>query len=184
MIDDPHTHHRAPTDDGYSRPIAESRTRFGPDVLDRPDLYGNYDDEALAQLRRAVESRHTRVRVYRAVPPDHARIDDGDWVTLSRAYAHDHAYADGWPIVFADVEADRVFTDGNDPMEYGYAGPAQTGLATYGETDQLPPFRDPDSPATRAYRGADPTPGRPPRSPAGTPCPHPTQPERDHRRNR
>lgn len=63
-------------------------------------------------------------------------------MTLSRAYAHDHGYvadAEDWPVVFADVLASDVWTDGNDPSEYGYAGPSLTGLHAYSEGEQLPP---------------------------------------------
>ncbi len=34
-----------------------------------------------------------------------------------------------WPIVCTEVPANLVYTDGNDLAEYGYDGPAVTGLA-------------------------------------------------------
>lgn len=134
--------HRAPTDDGYSARLHDARTRFGPDVLERPDLYGSVDEETVAQMRAAVEDPEAVLRIYRAVPPEHQEINTGDWITLSRAYAHDHGYVDDgpdWPVVCADVPADRVWTDGNDPSEYGYAGPDLTALAPYAEGEAMPP---------------------------------------------
>lgn len=134
--------HQAPTDDGYSARLHEARSQFGPDVLERPDLYGTADDETLRQMRAAVEDPAAELRIYRAVPPEHPEINDGDWVTLSRAYAHDHGYVDDgpdWPVVYADVPAERVWTDGNDPSEYGYDGPDLVDLDRYTEDEPMPP---------------------------------------------
>ncbi|PWJ23306.1 hypothetical protein ATK17_3800 [Branchiibius hedensis] len=134
--------HSAPEDDGYSAQLPAVRDRFGPDILDQPDLYGTCDDETLRQMTVAVDDPDTMVRIYRAVPPEHLEINRGDWVTLSRAYAHDHGYVDdrvAWPVVFADVPARQVWTDGNDPSEYGYGGPDLTGLDGYAESDVMPP---------------------------------------------
>lgn len=134
--------HSAPADDGYSSPLPDILKRFGPDVLDRPDLYGNCDDETLEQMRAAVADPDGTVRIYRAVPPDHLEINGGDWVTLSRGYAHDHGYVDDgpdWPVVFADVPARQVWTDGNDPSEYGYNGTAHVDLTGYAEGEPIPP---------------------------------------------
>ena len=141
MDEDYRGQHQAPTDDGYSSPVSESLTRFGPDLLERPDLYGSADEETLQQLDAAIREPGTTVRIYRAVPPDHSEINHGDWVTLSRAYAHEHGYVDDgpdWPIVFADVPARHVWTDGNDPCEQGYNGPDLRGLHPYRERDTLP----------------------------------------------
>ena len=42
-------------------------------------------------------------------------------------------------VVVADVPASRVWTDGNDPSEFGYDGPALTDLHGYREDDPFPP---------------------------------------------
>lgn len=57
--------HSAPADDGYSSPLPDILKRFGPDVLDRPDLYGNCDDETLEQMRAAVADPDGTVRYRR-----------------------------------------------------------------------------------------------------------------------
>ena len=101
-------------------------------------------------MRAAVTSPETHVRVYRAVPPEHLEINRGGWATLSREYAHTHGYVDGtddWPVVFADVPAKDVWTDGNDPSEYGYDGPSLTELQPYAEGEQMPPPGRPSSEA-------------------------------------
>lgn len=61
--------HSAPEDDGYSAQLPAVRDRFGPDILDQPDLYGTCDDETLRQMTVAVDDPDTMVRIYRAVPP-------------------------------------------------------------------------------------------------------------------
>lgn len=131
--------HRAPANDGYSMSLARALEAFGPDVLDNPDLYGTSDAETMSQLRAAVEDPDATVRIYRAVPWGHTEINPGDWITLSRSYAFDHAYAEAMAVVLADVPASRVWTDGNDPSEYGYDGPALTDLHGYREDDVFPP---------------------------------------------
>lgn len=145
--------HRAPIDDGYSRPVTDALIQFGPDVLDRPDLYGQADDETVRQLHAAVADPRAIVRIYRAVPPAFLEINPGDWVTLSRAYAHQHGYQDDpggdWPIVYADVPATSVWTDGNDPSEYGYDGPRLQGLRPYHEHDDMPDA-SPDGPSRQS----------------------------------
>lgn len=133
--------HRAPTDDGYSAQLHHAQTRFGPDVLERPDLYGTADAETIRQMKAAVADPDATLRVYRAVPPEHPEINGGDWVTLSRDYAHEHGYneaGEDWPVVFADVPAGQVWTDGNDPSEYGYGGPRIAGLTPYSEGEAMP----------------------------------------------
>lgn len=128
--------HRAPGDDGYSHPITEARQAFGPDILEAPDLYGSSDEQTMTQLRAALEGADT-VRIYRAVPQGVTAINDGDWVTLSREYAHDHGWnedpAQVMPVVAADVPVTSVYTDGNDPSEWGYAGPRIEALIPMGE---------------------------------------------------
>lgn len=130
--------HRAPANDGYSMALGRALEAFGPDLLEAPDLYGTCDAETLSQLQAAVADPDATVRVYRAVPWEHTEINPGDWITLSRGYAFDHAYSEGMAVVVADVPASRVWTDGNDPSEFGYDGPALTGLRGYREDDSFP----------------------------------------------
>ena len=68
MDEDYRGQHQAPTDDGYSSPVSESLTRFGPDLLERPGLYGSADEETLQQLDAAIREPGTTVRIYRRPP--------------------------------------------------------------------------------------------------------------------
>lgn len=122
--------HQAPGDDGYSNPITRIADSFGDDVLKHPENHGSgeVDPETMAQLRAVAADPSALVTIYRAVPPGVSAINDGDWVTLSRAYAEQHAIHDDnesndWPIIEQRVPATAVFSDGNDLAEYGYVGP-------------------------------------------------------------
>lgn len=87
----------------------------------------------MTQLLKARGNPDAIVRIYRALPPGLREINNADWVTLSAAYASQHAIQDNdeandWPIIHADVRVRTVFSDGNDLAEYGYDGPMLTGL--------------------------------------------------------
>lgn len=125
-----HGAHTAPANDGYSSAITELTKAFPEDVYEHPEWYGSgeVDAETMAQLLKARDNPEATVRVYRALPPDVGRINRSDWITLSRAYAQEHAIQDSeaandWPVIHADVPAATVFSDGNDLMEFGYDGP-------------------------------------------------------------
>ncbi|MCQ9162968.1 hypothetical protein [Arthrobacter sp. STN4] len=126
--------HRAPTDDGYSNPITSLAASFGPDVYTHPEFYGSgeSDPETMRQLSIARDNPAATVRIYRALPPGLSTINRGDWITLSLQYGRRHSIQDAsekndWPVIWADVPATTVFTDGNDLAEYGYDGPAVEG---------------------------------------------------------
>jgi hypothetical protein len=82
---------------------------------------------------RAVQSHRGRpdanVTVYRAAPAHVTHINPGDWVTLSKSYAKQHAMQtdnpkEDWPVHAAQVPAHTVRNGGNDIVEWGYHGPA------------------------------------------------------------
>lgn len=98
-----------------------------PDVLAHPDWYGTgnttADAETVAVLRRIHQDPHTLVTVYRAAPTGRP-VNPGDWVTLSKTYARDHAIqldnpADDWPVHAITVRASDLYTAG-DLNEYGW----------------------------------------------------------------
>lgn len=67
------------------------------------------------------------VTIYRAIPKSikAARINAGDWVTLSKNYAKEHGefHLGGkgqFKIITATVHARDVYTDGNSLSEWGY----------------------------------------------------------------
>ncbi|MCU6480540.1 hypothetical protein [Arthrobacter sp. A2-55] len=154
--------HRAPTDDGYSNPLTRITESFGPDVFEHPENHGSgeSDPETMRQLRAVRDNPEATVRIYRALPPGIGAINQEDWVTLSEKYARQHSYGEtgednDWPVVFADVPAASVYTDGNDLAEYGYDGPALTGLPDLDGRDQpSPPAPGPWSDRTPEYHAA------------------------------
>jgi hypothetical protein len=126
---------QAPRASGKAFPITELAAALGEDAFAHPREYGHgeCDDETMRQLVLARHSPAGLVRIYRALPPGLGQINRGDWVTLSKDYARGHAIRDDtaahdWPIVYADVPAGCVLTDGKDLDEYGYGGPSLRGL--------------------------------------------------------
>lgn len=126
---------RAPWDGGQGVPITELAEVLGDEAFDHPEEhgYGECDAETIRQLRHVRAYPEAAVRIYRALPPDLGQINRGDWVTLSKDYARQHAMRDDtaandWPIVYADVPAGTVLSDGKDLDEYGYSGPSLTDL--------------------------------------------------------
>jgi hypothetical protein len=125
----------APWAGGRGRPIAELAAVLGHEVFDHPEEhgFGECDAETMQQLRHVRDAPEALVRIYRALPPGLGQINTGDWVTLSKDYARQHAMRDDtavhdWPIIYADVPARAVLSDGKDLDEYGYAGPPLAGL--------------------------------------------------------
>ena len=103
----------------------------------------------MAQLVTARDHQDALLRIYRALPGEYDQINTGDWVTLSRDYAEQHAAGEGWPVIYADVPAHQVFTDGNDLAEFGYTGPTLESLP------QLPEDTEPPAPAQQPHQVED-----------------------------
>lgn len=86
-------------------------------------------------LRRARGNPEHPITMYRALHRDHVEsgFRPGDWVTLSRSYAQDHARANGgYAVIKATVPAKHLWTDG-DYNEWGYHGePVQGEIHTPG----------------------------------------------------
>lgn len=102
-----------------------------PDVLQHPEWYTGYTEpefirETVQALRRANGDPDATVTIYRAAPPGVDRINNGDWVTLSRSYAEQHGYqeaedgSDDWPVIEMQVPASEVRFAGDDLMEWGW----------------------------------------------------------------
>lgn len=82
---------------------------------------------AMAMDQGAPHGYVPNVTIYRTVP-DHVQgednvIHDGDWVTLSPAYARIHGrlrYTDGYHVLSMRVPANHVYWDGQHLCEFGY----------------------------------------------------------------
>jgi 8-oxo-dGTP pyrophosphatase MutT (NUDIX family) len=99
---------------------------YGPRGLDYYGTgYPELDVEAYAIIRKAHGRRDQQVRVYRAVPKGVKTINVGDWVTIVRQYAKDHAIDLQGPgkdgtVISKIFNARDLFTDGNSMLEWGY----------------------------------------------------------------
>lgn len=84
-----------------------------------------YKRESIEAIRKAKTSKQGKVTIYRAVPADvkEKSVRNGDWVTLSKAYAEYHISLQDWEkgrIIKQEVSIDDVWWDGNDVNEWGY----------------------------------------------------------------
>ena len=117
---------------------------YGPRGLDYYGTgYPELDVEAYAIIRRAHGRRDQQVRIYRAVPKGVKTINVGDWVTIVRQYAKDHAIdlegsgKDG-VVISKLVNARDIFTDGNSMLEWGYDPQPRTPRADREEWEWWP----------------------------------------------
>ena len=86
-----------------------------------------YDDESYDAISRAYGDPDAEITIYRGVPKDVDDINSGDFVTLSKKYAEDHASSGYGPmgdesgkVLYKKVKVKDVFSDGNDLNEFGY----------------------------------------------------------------
>jgi 2'-5' RNA ligase/ADP-ribose pyrophosphatase YjhB (NUDIX family) len=130
--------HRGPdADDGEALHELGSKGFFPPDVYDRPHYYGG-DPAAWQKMRDAKGDPDRRVMMYRAMPAPHHKINPGDWVSLSKDYALEHAQeqrGDHYAVLKSRVRAGDLRNDGNDLHEWTYHGPVlhYPGLEHRGE---------------------------------------------------
>ncbi len=85
----------------------------------------DYTRESIDAIREAKASRSYTITIYRAVPKSvkEKSARNGDWVTLSEAYAKLHISLQDWDgarIIKQTVPIDHVWWDGNDINEWGY----------------------------------------------------------------
>jgi hypothetical protein len=88
---------------------------------------GDGSDSRAWDLAFATHNRPRRpVTIYRAIPkslPKSTKINPGDWVTPSRAYAAQHgrsALNGSYRIISKTVKAGQLFTAGDSILEWGY----------------------------------------------------------------
>lgn len=121
--------HRAPGR-GDGAPLYDLTQTYPCDVYTHPHYYSDRhpgDAESFRVILAARCKPSKLVTIYRAVPRGVTTIHPGDWVTLSRRYALDHAR--GWvahhegidgDVISMKVRADQLFTEGNSLNEWGY----------------------------------------------------------------
>jgi len=86
--------------------------------------YDALDSDTYSTLSRLAGRPNALVTVYRAVEKDaKGKINPGDWVTTSRAYAKEHgqgALNNNFKIVKSTVKARDIWTAGDSMLEWGY----------------------------------------------------------------
>jgi ribosomal protein S18 acetylase RimI-like enzyme len=139
-------------------PAHDLHEGYSEDIYTHPEYWAAHnpperdDLEGLAQLRRVRGKPDAPVHIYRATSKDAPHeINTGDWVTLSKTYAHKHAYNEAgsddpeaqYAVHHAMVPARHVRDAGTDQYrEQGYWGPP---IRCCGKTavlhgpDELPP---------------------------------------------
>lgn len=121
--------HTAPYNDGFSKPIHDMTDIYPDDIYTHgAQYYGDgvpYDNMAISILRRVRNNPEARVTIYRAIPKDlkETRLRDGDWVTISKEYAHLHGKKTlngKYKIIQERVPAKHIYTNGDSLHEQGY----------------------------------------------------------------
>jgi 8-oxo-dGTP pyrophosphatase MutT (NUDIX family) len=113
---------------------------FPADVYTHPHYYDTYHPDynsVHSTLRAAQGNPEKKIRIYRALPAEHAGkgFNTGDWVSTSKEYARDHGrhHEDpkhDWPVISTSVPAKHIHTEG-DLMEWGYNGPPKGGSVAF-----------------------------------------------------
>lgn len=102
-------------------------TRIYPEDVYGPSgsqyAYGQHESYAIAVSKKGRPNH--MVKVYRAIPKDlkRVKINAGDWVTTSRAYAKEHGQDNlnnNYRIISASVPARHLWTTGDSFDEWGY----------------------------------------------------------------
>lgn len=85
------------------------------------------DTESFNVINAVRNDPEAEVTIYRAVPSNIEAINTGDFVTLSKTYAEDHAESgygpsgsDAGTVISKKVKVKDVFSAGNDLNEFGY----------------------------------------------------------------
>lgn len=92
------------------------------DFYDHPEWYANMREpsyiESMDALRKIRNNPDAEVTIYRASPKN--QLNEGDWITLSPAYAKGESLAEGTPVHSFKVKAREIQFAGDDINEFGY----------------------------------------------------------------
>lgn len=110
-------------------PQAHEADAAFPDFYAHPEYYrsGNaaWDRESIQALQAMRGNPEAEVTIYRALPDATYGFEVGNWVTLSKTYAQDHAEqatseAEPWPVIEMRVKAKDIRTPADSINEWGY----------------------------------------------------------------
>lgn len=95
---------------------------FPSDFYDHPEWYADLSQSTYRESFRALNNIRNNpdatVTIYRASPVN--KINNGDWVTLSKAYAKQESLAENTPVHSFKVKARDIQFAGDDINEFGY----------------------------------------------------------------
>ena len=131
-VEDYHMEHQAPgADEAPAHDLNHPNSSWPSDVYERAHEYpGGHDYSTMAALRRARGKPDKDVMIHRAMPKTQREIHPGDWVTMSKQYAVEHAKSSGggnMHVVTGWAKAKDLHNDANDLREWGYNGPDTIG---------------------------------------------------------
>lgn len=125
-VDDYFMGHRPREDGPRAFNLIEAKDEYGDNLIPR-DMYdqwygtraGNaWDAESIAALKAIRDNPDALVNIYRASPKN--ELNSGDWVTLSKAYADQHASSNGSQAFTYNVPARDIRWAMDDINEFGY----------------------------------------------------------------
>lgn len=123
--------HQAPTKAGDNAPAYDLTKLYPEDVYGTKagrlysSGYEEADKKAIKILHDIKGNPDAEITIYRTVPKD-SKIKDinaGDWVTLTKDYATQHAESNikgEYKLLQKKVKADEIYTDANSIQEFGY----------------------------------------------------------------
>jgi hypothetical protein len=86
------------------------------------------DKESFDAINKARNNPDLEITVYRGVPKGINSINEGDWVTLSKTYAENHASGgygrngdEAGIVISKKVKVKDIYSTGNDVNEFGYS---------------------------------------------------------------
>ena len=95
------------------------------EVKNDHDLSDKATKESYLVLKNIKDTPDAEVTIYRSVPEGVNKINEGDWITLSKTYAKEHGMHEtdatkDLPVISMKVKAKDIVWDGNDLNEFAY----------------------------------------------------------------
>ncbi|WP_294203161.1 hypothetical protein [uncultured Chryseobacterium sp.] len=120
--------HGAPNRDNGDAALHDLTDIYGDDIYSSKAVQyfgtGNQkmSKDSIDIIQKVQNNPDAEVTVYRAVPKNVNKINNGDWITINKQYAIDHGinHLNGeYKILEEKVKASQIFTDGNSIHEQG-----------------------------------------------------------------